>query len=122
MHVYYFEKLDVWQNARVFVKDIYLVTETFPDKEKFGITNQMRRASLSIAANIAEGFARSSGLEKARFINISYSSCIEVINFLILSLDLEFISEEQYLKLRKSAESITNQLNALHKTIKPPII
>lgn len=122
MHTYYFEKLDVWQNARVFVKDIYLVTETFPDKEKFGITNQMRRASLSIAANIAEGFARSSGLEKARFINISYSSCIEVINFLILSLDLEFISEEQYLKLRKSAESITNQLNALHKTIKPPII
>lgn len=121
MHTYYFEKLEVWQNARIFVKEIYLITETFPDKEKFGITNQIRRATMSITANIAEGFARNSNVEKARFINISYSSSVEVINFLILSFDLNFIDESQYIKLRKLAESITNQLNALHKTIKPSV-
>lgn len=119
MHVYYFEKLEVWKAARVFVKEIYFVTESFPDKEKFGITNQIRRATLSITANIAEGFSRNSNQEKARFINISYSSCVEVINFLILSMDLEFISEEKYVELRKSAESITAQLNALHKSLIP---
>lgn len=117
MHIYYFEKLEVWQNARNFVKNIYVVTSNFPDSEKFGITNQIRRASLSITANIAEGFARNSNIEKARFINISYSSCIEVINFIIISLDLNFISEEEYYKLREEAEKISNQLNALHKTI-----
>lgn len=117
MHTYYFEKLDVWQNSRIFVKIIYNITENFPEKEKFGITNQIRRASLSISANIAEGFARSSNIEKARFINVSYSSCIEVINFLILSLDLNFISEQQYEGLREEAEKISNQLNALYNSI-----
>lgn len=75
MHTYYFEKLEVWQNSRVFVKNIYLITENFPEKEKFGITNQIRRAALSITSNIAD-FARNSNIEKARFVNISYSSCI----------------------------------------------
>ncbi len=117
MHTYYFEKLEVWQNARIFVKNIYTITSNFPDSEKFGITNQIRRASLSITANIAEGFARISNIEKGRFVNISYSSCIEVINFLILSLDLNFISEEQYIELREEAEKNSNQLNALHKSV-----
>lgn len=117
MHTYYFEKLEVWQNARRFVSEIYLATENFPEKEKFGITNQIRRATLSISANIAEGFARSSNTEKARFLNIAYSSCIEVINFLILSLDLKFICEEEYFNLRNTAEKISNQLNALYKSV-----
>ncbi|WP_367174813.1 four helix bundle protein [uncultured Chryseobacterium sp.] len=89
----------------------------FPEKEKFGITNQIRRASLSITANIAEGFARSTKVEKARFLNISYSSCIEVINFLILCLDLKFLNEDEYQKLRSNAEKISNQLIALHKSV-----
>lgn len=117
MHIYYFEKLEVWQNARIFVKNIYTITSNFPDSEKFGITNQLRRAGLSITTNIAEGFSRNSNVEKARFINISYSSCIEVINFLILSLDLNFVNEEQYESLREEAEKISNQLNALHKAL-----
>ena len=116
-HKYYFEKLDVWQNARVFVKNIYVITERFPEKEKFGITNQIRRASISITANIAEGFARNTNAEKARFLNISYSSCIEVINFLILSLDLEFLNNDEYQRLRIDAEKISNQLNALYKSV-----
>ncbi|CAM4316522.1 four helix bundle protein [Gillisia limnaea] len=118
MYEFYFEKLEVWKNARHFVKDIYLTTESFPNSEKFGLTSQIRRATVSITANIAEGFSRKTITEKARFINIAYSSAWEVINLLILSLDLEFMKEDKYLDLRKKAEHITNQLNALYKTLK----
>jgi len=55
MYTFYFEKLEVWQNARNLVKDIYLVSRKFPDEERFGITNQLRRAATGIMANIAEG-------------------------------------------------------------------
>ena len=118
MYTFYFEKLDVWQNARVFIKKIYKATDAYPEKEQFGITNQIRRASLSISANIAEGFSRQTNKEKSRFINIAYSSSWEIINFLIISKDLEFISEEDYIKLRTDIEYISNQLNALYKKIK----
>jgi len=118
MYEFYFEKLEVWKNARNFVKDIYVMTEYFPDAEKFGLTSQIRRATVSITANIAEGFSRKTRTEKARFINISYSSAWEVINLLILSSDLKLIKEDEYLELRKKLEHITNQLNALYKTLK----
>lgn len=118
MYEFYFEKLEVWKNARNFVKDIYVTTESFPNSEKFGLTSQVRRATVSITSNIAEGFSRKTQKEKARFINIAYSSAWEVINLLILSSDLEFIKEDKYLDLRKKAEHITNQLNALYKTLK----
>lgn len=119
MYTFYFEKLEVWQNSRKLVIDIYSVTKTFPEEEKFGITNQLRRASASIAANIAEGVSRNSNREKAKFINIAYSTSIEVINFLILSRDLDFMPEEKYTDLRKKTEQITNQLNAFYKSLTP---
>ena len=114
---FYFEKLDVQQNARVFVKDIYLVTVDFPNDEKYGIVSQVRRASSSITANVAEGMSRISEKEKARFIGIAFSSAMEVINFLILSKDLEMIKEEDYNDLRGKLEKITNQLNSLHNRL-----
>ncbi|PKF73687.1 four helix bundle protein [Chryseobacterium sp. PMSZPI] len=117
MYKFYFEKLDVWNNARVLVKEIYLVTSTFPDHELFGITNQIRRASTSITANIAEGMSRQTEKEKSRFINISFSSCVEVINFLIISNDLGFLSNKNYEQLRVKAEGITYQLNSLNKSL-----
>lgn len=76
MHTYSFEKLEVWQNARKFVRDIYKVTRKFPEEEKFGITNQIRRASTSITANLAEGTSGSTNKDKLKFINISYSTTI----------------------------------------------
>ncbi|ASW76443.1 30S ribosomal protein S23 [Chryseobacterium piperi] len=117
MHTFYFEKLVVWNNARILVKEIYMITGTFPDDERFGITNQIRRASTSITANIAEGMSRQTDKEKSRFINISFSSCIEVINFLIISNDLGFLDDRNYEQLRMRTESISNQLNALHKIL-----
>lgn len=113
--------MEVWNNARVLVKEIYTTTSSFPDNEKFGITNQIRRASTSITANIAEGMSRQTDKEKSRFINISFSSCIEVINFLIISNDLGFLDNTDYEQLRTKTESISNQLNALHKTLNSSI-
>lgn len=117
MYQFYFEKLEVWQNSRKLVKEIYLVTSSFPENEKFGITNQLRRASTSISANIAEGFSRQSNKEKSRFLNVAFASTIEVINFLILSNDLGFLTNENYNQLREKSEFITNQINSLNKTI-----
>ncbi len=117
MYQFYFEKLEVWQNSRKLVKEIYLATSSFPENEKFGITNQLRRASTSISANIAEGFSRQSNKEKSRFLNVAFGSTIEVINFLILSNDLGFLTNENYNQLREKSEFITNQINSLNKTI-----
>jgi four helix bundle protein len=106
--------MEVWQNARLFVKDIYLLTAEFPNDEKYGIISQIRRASLSISANIAEGMSRKSEKEKARFISISFSSAMEVLNFLTLANDLNMLNEKDYNELRIKLEKITNQLNSLY--------
>lgn len=81
MYEYYFERLEVWKKARVFASQIYKTTSLFPDSEKFGITNQIRRATLSIGANIAEGMSRLTDKDKARFLNMAYGSCMEVVSF-----------------------------------------
>ena len=114
MKKFYFEKLEVWQESRFLVREIYKITKSFPEDEKFGITSQIRRAGMSIAANIAEGMSSNTEKDKARFINQAFSSAIEVLNFLILSHDLEFLNEENYTELRLKLEKITNQLNSLY--------
>lgn len=110
---FYFEKLEVWQNSREFVKENYSVTKSFPIDEKFGLTSQIRRASLSVSANIDEGMSRKTEKDKARFISIFFGSPIEVVNFLILANDLSLINESEYNYLREKLERITNQLNSL---------
>lgn len=114
MREYYFERLDVWKESRFFIKEIYLMTNNFPSEEKFGLISQIRRASLSIAANIAEGMSRKTEKDKARFINQAFSSAIEVMSFLILSNDLQFLKNEEYIQLREKLEKVTNQLNSLY--------
>ncbi|MFN8325024.1 four helix bundle protein [Flavobacterium sp.] len=113
MHVFSFEKLEIWIEAKEFIKQIYNVTSKFPDTEKFGLISQLRRASISIASNIAEGSARKSFKDKIHFSTIAFSSSVEVLNQLIISFELSFISETDYLELRKMLESITNKINAL---------
>jgi four helix bundle protein len=113
MYTYSFEKLEVWNESKEFTKSIYTITTTFPDQEKFGLVSQLRRASVSICSNIAEGSARNTYKDKAHFTTMAFSSAIEVINQLILSFEMKFISEEVYTKLRLELESITNKLNGL---------
>lgn len=118
MYTYSFEKLEVWKESKDFTKEIYNVTSTFPDDEKFGLTSQMRRAVVSICSNIAEGSARKTNKDKAHFTTISFGSSVEVLNQLILALELDFIAMDTYQNLRKQLESITNKLNSLrnHQT------
>jgi four helix bundle protein len=113
MYTYSFEKLEVWNESKEFTKSIYTITTTFHDQEKFGLVSQLRRASVSICSNIAEGSARNTYEDKAHFTTMAFSSAIEVINQLILSFEMNFISEEVYSKLRLELESITNKLNGL---------
>ncbi|EKT3957401.1 four helix bundle protein [Flavobacterium psychrophilum] len=113
MFTYSFEKLEVWVESKNFSKSIYLVTSKFPDNEKYGLISQLRRASISIFSNIAEGSARNSFKDKAHFTTMAFSSAVEVLNQLIICFEIEFISENEYFKLRGDLESITNKLNAL---------
>tara|TARA_R110001583_G_scaffold36657_1_gene120678 strand:- start:1069 stop:1443 length:375 start_codon:yes stop_codon:yes gene_type:complete len=115
MYQFSFEKLNVWKEAVDFTKSIYLLTNTFPESEKFGVINQLRRASVSIASNLAEGTSRNTNKDKAHFSTLAFSSLMEVLNQLIISKELNFISEENYEKLREDISKISNMLNALRK-------
>ena len=85
-----FETLLVWQKAHRFVLDVYHLTKSFPDTERFSLTSQLQRAAISIPANIAEGYAKRSSADKARFYNISQGSISECRYFLILAHDLNY--------------------------------
>jgi|TARA_Y100000296_G_scaffold81321_1_gene108312 four helix bundle protein len=86
-----FRKLKFWHKARKLVKDIYLMTRGLPTGERFGLTSQIQRATVSIAANIAEGCGRGSKADLARFLQISIGSCSEVDCLLVLLCDLEYL-------------------------------
>jgi four helix bundle protein len=108
-----FEKLDVWKDAKDFVVKIYQLTEVYPNDEKFGLISQIRRASLSVTNNISEGTSRWSSKEKIRFIEIAFSSLMEVLNCLIISKELNLIDEKIFLELRLDIGKISNKLNSL---------
>jgi len=114
-HIYSFEKLSVWQDIRELNKKIYKLTATYPDNEKFGLVSQMRRASISIGSNLAEGSTRTGSKDQAHFYQIAYSSSIELLSQLIVSHDLEFISSEDYNQIRVLIEKISFKLNSLRK-------
>lgn len=113
MHIYSFEKLEVWIEAIQAAVKTYKITELYPKEEKFGLISQMRRCSVSISSNIAEGTARLTKKDKAHFMTIAYSSTLELLNQAIISKELNFISEDNYIQLRNDISSITNKLNSL---------
>jgi four helix bundle protein len=112
---YSFEKLDVWNLSKEFVKHIYNITRKFPDEEKFGLVSQLRRAGISIVSNIAEGSTRLTPKDKARFYQIAYGSLIEIIAQLIICKELNYISEDDIKSLKICHDEIANKLNSLHK-------
>ena len=85
------KKLDVWKLSKTLIKEIYKLTATYPKEELFGLTNQMRRASVSITSNIAEGASRKSKTERKRFFEISRSFLVELDTQLEISLDLNYL-------------------------------
>ena len=100
------EKLDVWKKAIDFVVEIYRMTETFPTEEKFGLTSQIRRASVSIPANIAEGAGRESDKDYIRFLSIAQGSTSEVETELLIANRLGFLSNQNYKTARASLDEI----------------
>ncbi len=92
-----FQSLIVWQKGHQLVLDIYRKTKNFPDDERFCLVSQMRRAAISITANIAEGYRKRGKKDKLRFFNISQGYLAEIYNYIILSRDLQYISEEDFI-------------------------
>jgi four helix bundle protein len=115
---YSFEKLEVWNDARVLTKLVYKTTKGFPDDEKFGLTNQMRRCVISVSSNIVEGSYRTTGKDKSNFMTFAYSSLMELLNQTIASLDLDYIYDNQYNEIRSQIEKVSNKLNSLTKYFK----
>lgn len=111
-----FEKLKVWQNSRELVAFIYKITNTFPKEERFGLVDQIRRAIISVASNLAEGSSRISSKDQAHFTNLAYSSLMEVLNQIYIANDLNYISNDLFLQLKKKISEISNQLNSLRKS------
>ncbi len=116
MKLFSFEKLKVWQKSRQLSIKIYRSTKLFPNEEKFGLISQMRRCSVSISSNIAEGTGRHSPKDKARFTEIAFSSAMELLNQSILSNDLGFLSNEIYSEIRAEISEITAMLDGLYKS------
>ena len=115
LKTYSFENLLVWQKSRVLAKEIYEITSTFPKEELFGMTSQMRRCSISIPSNLAEGSSRRTNKDKARFTEIAFGSGLELLNQLIIALDLNYIEESKYLEIRVKLQEVTFLLDALQK-------
>lgn len=105
-----FKELEIWKRSRVFCSTIYNVTTQFPDDEKFGLANQLRRASVSVPSNIAEGSSRNSNKEFGRFLEIAIGSCYEIETQLLISFDLKFISSDEI-------EQLLLELNEIIKMI-----
>ena len=110
---YGFEKLEVYQDARIYVRQVYLLTSTFSEKEKYGLCSQLQRAAVSIVSNIVEGTSRASNKEKERFIEIAYGSLLETFCQFQIAVDLDYIQQPQLDELQIQIDKIANKLSAL---------
>jgi four helix bundle protein len=113
-----FKELIVWQKARKLVKETYLIIGLFPEEEKYGIVSQIRRASVSIPANIAEGAGRNTDKDFGRFLDIANGSCFELETLLILAVDLDYLSKSKYDIILKDIEEIQKMIYGLRNKIK----
>src|SRR5438874_12934713 len=112
-----FEKLDVWQEAIQFADLVYELTGNFPDEERFGLTNQMRRAAVSVSSNIAEGSSRVSRTDFARFVEIATGSLFEVVSQTTIALRRKIIAQKNYDKVYAAAEKQSKMLSGLRRSL-----
>jgi four helix bundle protein len=113
-----FKDLRVWKEGHKLVLSIYIETSKFPKEEQFGLTNQLRRAVVSITSNIAEGFSRISYKEKTQFYHIALGSLTELQNQITIAKDINYFTENDYNKLEEQTIIINKMLNGLIKTSK----
>ena len=112
-----FEKLSVWQKAIDFAMYVYEMTNGFPVDERFGLTSQMRRTAVSVSSNIAEGSGRLSGKDRARFIEMDYSSLMEVVSQAELAHRLTLLPQEYREDLYEKADELARMLSGLKSSI-----
>ena len=113
-----FTDLKAWQEAHRLVLMIYKITKQFPKEELFGLTNQMRRSSVSVSSNIAEGFSRKSEKDKIHFYNISLGSTTELQNQLLIARDIKYINNSEFMKISDQTILVHKLTNGLVKSSK----
>lgn len=113
-----FRKLSVWKKSHLLTLSIYKITSIFPDSELYGLTNQMQRAAVSIASNIAEGCGRNTQPQFARFLNITFGSASELEYQIVLAKDLDFIDVSNFKELFQNITEIKRMLSALFNKVK----
>ncbi len=115
-----YKELHIWQKGIEIVKKIYLLTNQFPDTEKFGITSQITRAAVSIPANIAEGSSRNSDKDYARFLQLALGSAFEVQTYLVIAKEMNWAKSEYIniieVLLEEEIKMIHRFINTLNKT------
>ncbi len=112
-----YRDLQVWQKARVLVKEVYTVSQGFPKEELYGLTSQIRRASVSIPSNIAQGSSKGSTREFLRFLSMAYGSLSEVETQLYLACDLQYFSEQKLEMLMNMTAELGRMLNGLDRSL-----
>lgn|SRR5690554_3792321 len=105
-----FKKYDIWDLSHKLTLEIYRITSVFPKEELYGLTSQIRRASLSIPTNISEGCGRNSDKEFNQFLNIALGSALETEYLLILSKDLDYIQTDVFLNLESNINEIKSKI------------
>ena len=112
-----FEKLETWQKAIAFADLVYELTRNFPADERFGLTNQMRRAAVAVSSNIAEGTARNSKNDYARFLEIATGSLFEVVSQSFVGKRQGFLSDADFQRVYTAAEEQGKMLSGLRRAV-----
>lgn len=117
-----YKELIVWQKSIQLVKAIFILTEKFPKSELYGIISQIRRASIAIPSNIAEGYGRKSAKEYAQFYSIAYGSALELETQIIIANELGFAKNEDFDKVNLLLEEVLKMLNSMTTKMKLGIL
>jgi four helix bundle protein len=112
------EKLEVWETSVDLVVEVYKETEAFPKEERFGLTSQIRRAAVSVPANIAEGAGRQSSKEFAHFLSNAQGSSSELATELLIARRLGYLREEPYTRMRNRLDSVGRVIVGLSRHVK----
>ena len=113
-----FKELEIWKRSRLFCSEIYQITSSFPSDEKFGLTNQLRRAAVSIPSNIAEGSSRNSNKDFSRFLEIAIGSAYEIETQVLIAFDLGFVSTDECEKSVNELAEIIKMISRFRSTLK----
>ena len=111
------QKLDIWKMSIELAVSIYRQTDTFPKEEKFGLTQQLRRAAVSVASNVAEGAARSSSKEFRKYLSYSQGSASEISTQLVIASRLDYLSESDHDRLDSDLDDVGRMITGLSRSL-----